>query len=83
MEQLISVHIDSPKETLWEGRAQSVSSVNSRGSFDILPLHATLVTLVEGQTIQIVDEKGKNLKFDFPRSVIFNHDNQVSIFTNL
>lgn len=83
MEPLITVRIDSPEKNIWEGKARSLSCVNSRGPFDILPLHATFVTLVENQPIVVVNEKGESLKFEFARSVIFNRNNSVSVYTNI
>ena len=83
MEPLISVHIDSAEKNLWEGQARSVSSVNSQGAFDILPYHATFVTLIENQTVQIRTDKGQTLKFEFSHCVIFNRNNIVAIFSNL
>lgn len=83
MEPLISVHIDSPGKKLWEGQARSVSSINSQGPFDILPYHATFVTLVESQPVNIRTDKGQILKFEFDHCVIFNRNNIVAIFSNL
>ena len=79
----MNVHIDSPEKNIWEGNAQSVSSVNSQGPFDILAYHATFITLIENQPIVIRDSEGKTLKFSFPHSVIFNRDNAVSVYTNI
>jgi len=45
---VLQVKISTPTEVLWEGEAASVSSVNSQGTFDILPKHANFVTLVKG-----------------------------------
>lgn len=83
MKQLISVQIDSPDQSIWEGNARSVSSVNSAGPFDILPLHATFISLIEDQPITIVNDQGRTLKFSFSHSVVFNQDNKVFIFANL
>lgn len=83
MEPQMNVHIDSPDKMIWEGAAASVSSVNTQGPFDILPYHATFVTLIENQPIQIRTSEGKMLKFNFGHSVIFNRDNTVSVYTNI
>ena len=79
----MNVRIDSPEKNIWEGKAQSVSSVNTQGPFDIMAYHATFITLIENQPIVIRDTEGKTVKFSFPHSVIFNRDNSVSIYTNI
>ena len=80
--EVLSVHIDSPDKVIWEGEARSVSSANTEGPFDILPRHANFISLIEDQSIIIRTTKGEKLKFDLPRSVIFNHDNTVAIYTH-
>ena len=43
----LNVKILSPTQTIFEGEALSVSSVNSTGKFDILPYHANFITLIQ------------------------------------
>ena len=52
-DQILFVEIASPEKQIWEGNALSVSSVNSAGPFDILPMHANFITIVENQSINI------------------------------
>lgn len=81
MKDLISVRIDSSDKLIWEGQAKSVSSINTTGPFDILPFHSNFITLVEDEDIIIRVEKGKPLKFSLGRTLIYNHNNTVSIYT--
>lgn len=81
--EYLNVRIDSPERVIWEGQAQSVSSKNSQGPFDILPHHASFITLVEGKPIEISTETREKLKFTFERSILFVKQNQVKIYTNL
>lgn len=88
--EYLSVRIDSPEKVIWEGIAISVSSKNSQGPFDILPHHASFITLVEGGPIEIATPSadgsaggGKKMKFNFDRSILFVRQNQVKIYTNL
>ncbi len=78
----IQVRIASPEKILWEGAAFALSSKNSQGKFDVLPHHATFLTIVEDQPIKISDKKKKVLQeFRFPRALVYNQGSKVSIYT--
>lgn len=47
----LKVKILSPTQTIYDGEAVSISSVNSMGKFDILPYHANFITLVKKKPI--------------------------------
>ena len=76
------VEIKSPEKMIWEGRALSVSSINSQGPFDILGMHANFITIVEGKPI-LIRTQGKVQEYSFPRSVIYTHKNSVKIYCNI
>lgn len=78
----IDIRIVSPERVLWEGAAFAVSSKNSQGKFDILPHHTSFLTIVEDQPIKIINRPKKVLQeFRFPRALIYNRNNRVSIYT--
>ena len=78
----IYVKLASPEKVLWEGTAFAVSSKNSQGNFDILPHHTGFLTIVEDQPIKIRNPKKKVLQeFRFPRALVYNRENKVSIYT--
>lgn len=78
----IYIQVVSPEKVLWGGTAFAVSSKNSQGKFDILPHHASFLTIVEDQPIKITSRPKKVLQeFHFPRALIYNRDNRVSIYT--
>ena len=82
MDTLLSIHIKSPEKTIWEGKGEWISSVNSQGPFDILPMHANFITVVENQSIK-VKTGGKIIEHKFDHAVIYNHNNNISIFVNI
>ena len=49
----LTVKIISPTQTIFDGEAYSISSVNSLGKFDILPYHANFITLVQKNPITL------------------------------
>lgn len=77
----LAVKITNPEGVLWEGTAFAVSSENSQGKFNILPHHASFLTLVENQPIQINSPKKVLQEFRFKRALIYNRDNRVAIYT--
>lgn len=79
----LKVRIVSPGETIFESEAKSVSAQNSQGKFDILPLHANFITLVENQPITIEKLDHTKVQFTFPLAIIYAYLNQVSIYTYL
>ncbi len=80
---LLNVLVTSSHEVIWEGKARSVSSTNIEGPFDILPQHATFVTIVENHDVRILDAENKARDFHFDRCVIFNRANKVSVYTQI
>ena len=77
---LLTVKVQTPQTILFQGRAQSVSSTNSLGEFDILPKHANFITLIENKTIVVVTEDKKAQQFQFKEAIILNNNNTVTIF---
>lgn len=81
-EKKLQVFVKSTTDILWEGEADSVSSVNSQGPFDILPFHSNFISVVEQK--QIIVRIGRDMKeFNFPFSVLYAHSNTVEIYTDL
>lgn len=82
MAQQLSVKITSPNQIIWQGNADSVSSVNSQGPFDILAYHANFICIVEEHPIIVVN--GANIKaYNFKRAIIYTYENSVQIFTDI
>lgn len=79
-EELLYVKVMSPQETLFEGQARSVSSLNSSGPFDVIPEHANFITIVENQDITVIKPDNQPLKFHFTQAIIYNVENKVTIY---
>lgn len=77
---LLEVEIGSPDKQIWQGQAQSVSSINSMGPFDILPMHANFITIIENKTIKVKSME-KLEEFLFPNAIIYSSKNKVYIYT--
>lgn len=77
-----AVRVQTPDALVWEGRAEALSSKNSAGPFDILPDHANMITIIEGEPIEI-ESSGGSRKFIFEKAVIEVKDGSVIIYANL
>lgn len=78
----LEVRISTPAEVLWEGDAESVSSENLDGNFDILSLHANFITLIQEKPI-IVRTSERDRRYTFKSAVIYTHDNVIRIFGDI
>jgi len=47
------------KEVFFEGEAESVSSENQLGKFDVLPQHANFISLIFNEVIIVTPKKEK------------------------
>lgn len=77
------VTITNAEERIWEGMAQSVSSRNSAGQFDILPGHANFVTMVKNEPIVIRAIMKKDQIFKYKTAVLAVKDNKVEIYSDI
>lgn len=83
MNQTLQVRIITPQQLLLDTTATSVSSKNLQGPFDILPLHANFITLIENSPIVVRSARQKTLTFNFHLSIILVKENKVDIYTNI
>lgn len=77
----LHVRIISPQQLILDAEALSVSSKNLQGNFDILPLHANFITLIENSPIVIRKSGQKPFVYKFPLAIILATENKVDIYT--
>ena len=73
----------SPKQIFYNGPAQSVSSTNSQGKFDILPSHANFISLVQNEPIIVRPKNQQPQTYKFPLAIIYSSNDQVNIYTDI
>ncbi len=78
----IMVSIKSPEGTFFEGEADALTSVNERGTFDILPLHTNFISLVK-QTLIVHRENKKIREINIDSGVLRVLENKVLIFLGI
>ena len=81
--QTLDVTIVSPYEVLFADKALSVSSKNSAGSFDVLPQHANLVTIIENSPIIIQKENKQKITFSFPLAIMYITTDKLTIYAQI
>lgn len=78
----LHVRLITPREVILDIQADSVSSQNIQGKFDILPLHINFITLIENKPLEIRKTGDKKpLIFTFPIAIVIFLDNNVDIYT--
>lgn len=78
----LTVKVMDLENVLYEGSAKSVSSINDKGSFDVLPLHSNFITLIQ-KKILIEDASGVKQTFEISNGVLICKQNQVRIYLGL
>lgn len=78
----LKLRIVSGTQPVWEGNVQSVTSKNSEGVFDILPMHANFITLVGEDPITVITTEGTKLSWNFKQSVIYVNNNEVKVYAD-
>lgn len=76
---LITVTVKSREKTLFQGKVSTLSSTNQKGVFDILPLHANFITLVN-QKVTMKTEDGKTQEIVVNNGILRFSENAVEIF---
>lgn len=79
----LTVKIITPNQTLFNELALSVSSINSKGKFDILPSHANFITLIQNSPIVITKQNKQKQTFNFPLAIIYVTRDKVNIYTDI
>ncbi len=67
---------------VYEGKVQSVTSVNETGKFDILPEHANFISLIK-DTVVIKDIQGSMKKIKIDVGLLRTRQNKVEIYLGI
>jgi F0F1-type ATP synthase epsilon subunit len=74
--------VRSRDKIIYQGEASSVSSVNERGKFDILPQHSNFISLVKDYLI-IRGKDGKSTEIKIDNGIIRVHKDKVDIYIGI
>lgn len=82
MQEKLFISISSPDKILWEGEADSFTSENSQGVFDVLPGHANFITIIEQKPITVHRVDGSK-EFAFSSAIVYVRANNITIYANI
>jgi F0F1-type ATP synthase epsilon subunit len=80
---MLKIIIKSPDKDIFSGEAESLSSQNSAGKFDVLPGHANFITVIENRPIVIRQSEKEKREFVFPLAILSVNNNFITIYTNI
>lgn len=82
MDSVLTITIHDADKIVFQGEADSISSINERGVFDILPFHSHFISIIK--TSVTVNRKGQEKKeFAIDSGIMQVHDDTVDIFLGI
>lgn len=78
----LNVIARAPFNIYYEGTAQSVSTTNKVGDFDILPGHADFFSIIKPGEI-IIETGAEPVIFNVRNGIVTVRDNDVMLFVNI
>ncbi len=73
------VEIITPDEILFEGDAKLVQLPGTGGSFELLNLHAPIISTLKNGTIRVVETSGETVQVAIASGVVEMQNNKVVI----
>lgn len=78
-DKLISILVRNVESVLFQDYAKSVSSVNEKGRFDILPLHSNFISIIK-EKIVIYDKNNQKKEIKIDQGILRIVENKVEIY---
>lgn len=78
----LRVIVQNPESIIFQGNAVAISSVNIKGPFDILPLHANFICMIK-DSITIYETQKKIKKIPLEQGILKVFENTVTIFLGI
>ena len=75
----LHVIVRSRSKTYFDSNALSITSINETGTFDVLPLHANFITMIQ-EFVLIVLPGGKEQRFEIKGGVLRVLEENVDIY---
>jgi len=78
----LTVAVKSLKKSYFEGNALSITSLNDKGEFDVLPEHTNFISLIRNYVIIDKGQKAEQ-KFVVSNGILRVKDNKVDVFIEI
>jgi len=82
VDEHMHVKVYSPYKTYFDQEALSISGVNSKGPFDILPRHHNFMTLIDPCEL-VIRTRGATQRVRIARGIMHVKANQVVVFLDV
>lgn len=83
IEQVLEVKIFSPRTVYFDGQAIRLSAKNDTGTFDILPLHHSFITLLNAGVVTIATTSNEERSFEIDKGLLRLKNNRVVVFIDV
>lgn len=80
--QKLQVEVLTPIKQIYTGSADSVTSYNKKGEFDILPGHAHFISIISNKIEIALGNKMKK-QYNITRGLLQCRDNKVTIYVGI
>lgn len=78
----MKIEIITPDSSIYTGEVRSVRVPGRKGSFQILKDHAPIISTLDAGTVIIVDDEGKEARFDIAGGVIEVKKNMIILLAD-
>ena len=82
MDNLLNIEIVSPEKNVFRGTAKVLTVPGVEGLFQVLNMHAPMISMFETGIITIEDEKGEKINFSRRGGVIEVKNNKVIVLAD-
>lgn len=82
MANILNVMIRARDGIKFQGEATAVTSINGRGTFDVLPQHANFICTIE-KKVWIQTQDGKRQEFNVDNGVLYVASNEVLVYLGI
>lgn len=79
--QNIKILLKNPEAVLFEGTANSLTSYNTNGLFDVLPFHENFISIIQKEVVIHTEKESKSFPVDI--GVMKVASNEISIFLGI
>ena len=77
----LTVVVRNREKVLYSGQAQAVTSINEKGTFDVLPRHENFITLIKDKVI-IHPTLRENKEIQIENGIVRVYKDKVYVYVN-
>jgi F-type H+-transporting ATPase subunit epsilon len=82
LDNLLNIEIVSPEKNVFQGTAKVLTVPGVEGLFQVLNMHAPMISMFETGVITIEDEKGEKINFSTRGGVLEVKDNKIVVLAD-